>query len=116
MGQLHVKVLASLLTHKLVGIYDISRKRGMHVSGKYEARNFQNIESLLEKCDAVVIAVPTENHYEYAKLALEYDCHILVEKPITQTVAQARFLMDLAGRKKKTHTSWSRREVQWSCN
>ena len=101
MGQLHVKVLASMLTHKLMGVYDISRKRGMHISGKYETRNFQEIESLLEKCDAVVIAVPTENHYEYAKLALEYDCHILVEKPITQTVAQARFLMDLAGRKKR---------------
>ena len=101
MGQFHIKVLASMLTHRLIGVYDISKERGRQIAEKYETRNFNHVESLFEKCDAVVISVPTENHYEYAELALEYDCHVLVEKPITQTVSQAKYLMELASQKKK---------------
>ena len=42
------------------------------------------------------MAVPTVHHYEVAKKALSTGKHVLVEKPITETVAQARELVDLA--------------------
>src|SRR5690606_2606814 len=45
------------------------------------------------------VAVPTVHHYAVAKKALERGRHVLVEKPMTATVEQARELVDLAGRK-----------------
>ncbi len=49
--------------------------------------------------DAVVIATPTHTHYPLAKKALEAGKHVWVEKPITDDVAQAEELVDLADRK-----------------
>ena len=96
MGQYHTNVLASMLTHKLVGVYDINKKRADQIAEKYETHSFRQVEALLNKIDAAVISVPTNYHYQYAKLAIEYDCHILVEKPITQNLEQARSLIQLA--------------------
>ena len=96
MGQYHVNVLASMLTHKLVGVYDINKERAEQIAEKHETRSFAQVEALLARADAVVISVPTQNHFEYAKMAIEHDCHVLVEKPITQTIEQAESLIRLA--------------------
>jgi predicted dehydrogenase len=50
---------------------------------------------------AVVIATPTSTHYALAKAALEHDKHVLVEKPITENVAHAEELCELADRRGK---------------
>ena len=101
MGQYHVNVLSSMLSHNLIGIYDTNPERSQELAAKYEINSFKDIESLLDKTDAIVVSVPTENHYDYAKLALEHDCHILVEKPITLTLKDAESLMKIASTKKK---------------
>ncbi len=101
MGQYHTNVLASMLTHKLAGVYDINKARAKEIAEKYETQSFNQVEALLNKVDAAVISVPTEHHYKYAKLAIENGCHVLVEKPITQNLEQARSLIQLAENKKK---------------
>ena len=52
--------------------------------------------------DAVVIATPVFTHFELAKKALESGKHVLLEKPMTGSVAEAEKLIELAGRYKKT--------------
>jgi predicted dehydrogenase len=52
--------------------------------------------------DAVVIATPIATHYELAKEALRHDKHLLIEKPLTTTVAQAKELIEQAEKKRKT--------------
>ena len=101
MGQYHVNVLSAMNTHKLVGVYDLNQEHAQHVVANYDIKVFSSLESLLERVDAVTIAVPTGLHYEVAKKAIEYDCHVLLEKPITETVAQAEGLMALARQKGK---------------
>ncbi len=96
MGQYHVNVLTTLRTHKVVGIYDIDQRKCQQISNKYEVKKFSHIDKMLEQVDAVTIAVPTKNHYEYTRRALESGCHVLVEKPITETVEQAEELVKLA--------------------
>jgi predicted dehydrogenase len=49
--------------------------------------------------DAIVIATPVSSHYDLAKKALQEGKHVLVEKPMTASVAQAKELMDLASQK-----------------
>jgi predicted dehydrogenase len=58
----------------------------------------KSIEELLqnESIDLVVITTPNETHFPYAKAALEAGKHVVLEKPVTNTSAEARQLIDLA--------------------
>ncbi|MES0488823.1 MAG: Gfo/Idh/MocA family oxidoreductase [Leptospirales bacterium] len=96
MGQYHVNVLSALNTHNLVGVYDTDIETGKKVSEQYSIINFETPEKLMEECDAVTIAVPTNLHYEMTKKALGKGCHVLIEKPITESIEQAKELIDMA--------------------
>src|SRR5262245_10619500 len=52
--------------------------------------------------DAVVIATPVATHYEFARKALEHGKHVLVEKPIAASVAEAESLIDIAAKRNLT--------------
>ncbi|MFH0975483.1 MAG: Gfo/Idh/MocA family oxidoreductase [Spirochaetota bacterium] len=101
MGQFHVSV-ASTLKNKitLCGIYDIDLSKSREISNKYKINCFNKVEDLLENVEAVVIAVPTYLHYKYAALALDRNIHVLVEKPVTERIDQARKLANKAKKNK----------------
>ncbi len=101
MGQYHVNVVSSLATHQIVGIYDANPERAKEMGDKFKIPVFSRAEDLFEKTDAVTVAVPTIYHYEVAKKALEMNNHVLIEKPITETLDQAREIMEVAQRNKK---------------
>jgi len=101
MGQYHLNVVSSMNTHEMVGIYEENQDRSLELAAKFETKSFSSIEDLLENVDAVTIAVPTFLHYQIAKKALEYDCHVLLEKPMTQKLEEAIELQKLAKDKKK---------------
>ncbi|MDX1959466.1 MAG: Gfo/Idh/MocA family oxidoreductase [Leptospiraceae bacterium] len=100
MGQYHVNVSKQLAEATLVGIYDADPDRAKLIADKYETSPFSELDKLLEKVDGVVIAAPTFLHYSIAKQALNAGKHVLVEKPITETVAQAKEIVELANSKK----------------
>lgn len=82
---------------------DVSAQRVAKFARQYPATTFtQKFDDLLNdnSLDAVVIATPTAAHYPLAKAALEAGKHVLVEKPMTATVAQAQELVALAKKKK----------------
>lgn len=54
-----------------------------------------------KKIDAVVVSTPVKTHYQIAKKALEAGKHVLVEKPMTNSLKTASFLVDLADKKNK---------------
>ncbi|MCB1146783.1 MAG: Gfo/Idh/MocA family oxidoreductase [Leptospiraceae bacterium] len=96
MGQYHVNVVAGMANHELVGIYDSNPDRAKEIAAKYEVDAFESVESLLDQVEAVTVAVPTFLHYEIAKAALEKGVHVLLEKPITQTLEQALEITQIA--------------------
>ncbi len=59
---------------------------------------FDSVESLVDACEALTIVVPTPAHYEVARTALERGRHLLIEKPLTATLAQADELLAIAER------------------
>ena len=61
---------------------------------------YEDYEDFLSEIDAVYVASPHESHYEYTKMALEKGKHVLCEKPLTFSKAQAQELYELAGQKK----------------
>lgn len=64
-------------------------------------KGYDDFDALLadEGCDTVYIAVPNHLHYEYAKLALKADKHVIVEKPLTSHIKEAESLSALAAKK-----------------
>jgi predicted dehydrogenase len=100
MGQYHVNVAKMLSDAELVGIYDASTERATQIAEKHKTKAFASEADLLKEVDAIIIAAPTFLHHKIAKQALTEKKHVLVEKPISQTVEEARELVKLANENK----------------
>lgn len=96
MGQHHARVLGLLKDVELVGISDINVERGLDTASKYRVRFFEDYHDLLDHVDAVCIAVPTRLHHAVGVAALKAGVHVLIEKPIAASIAEAESLVNLA--------------------
>ena len=92
MGQRHCRVYSNLRRAQLVGVFDADSKRGCEVSTRYGVASFKRMDDLLENVDAVSLAVPTPLHFDLAMHCLGRGVHVLVEKPIAETLEQAEML------------------------
>lgn len=96
LGSLHAKVYSQLKDVSLVGICDINKKTAKNTAIQYNTNYYTDYKDLLDKTDAVSIAVPTSMHYNVAKDFLESKIHVLIEKPITTTLTEADELLAIA--------------------
>lgn len=96
MGQHHVRILSLLKDVELVGISDVNIERGIETASRYRARFFENYRDLLPHVDAVCVAVPTRMHYEVGMVCLGAGVHVLLEKPIAASIAEAEALVNFA--------------------
>jgi len=92
MGQRHCRVYSAQRRAQLAGVFDAAQALGRQVARQYEARFYETVDDLLEQVDAVSIVTPTPSHFDLALRAIERGIHVLVEKPITETVEQAEAL------------------------
>lgn len=100
LGHFHAEKYAELANAELVAVVDLDRERAEVVAGKTGARAFTDYREILDRVDAVSIVVPTQAHYEVAKAFLEKGVHVLLEKPITTTLAEADELIRIAATQK----------------
>ncbi|UCC63529.1 MAG: Gfo/Idh/MocA family oxidoreductase [Anaerolineae bacterium] len=96
MGERHCRVCANLPRVELVGVADLNQERGRKVAERYETTYFANHRALLSEVGAVTVAASTPVHYALATECLEQGLHVLVEKPMTETIDQARQLVQMA--------------------
>jgi predicted dehydrogenase len=82
----------------LVGVYEPNPKRVAQLKRDYGVTCFNSLSELLFEVDAVTVASPTAFHHTLARQALQAGVHVLVEKPITETLSQAKNLIDLSNR------------------
>ena len=97
LGAAHARILSEVSDSDLVGVADSDSARAREVAGRLSVMSLDAGE-LVEACDAVVVAVTTSAHYEVTRSALESGCHVLVEKPLTPTLAEADDLIETADR------------------
>ncbi|MEI0603193.1 Gfo/Idh/MocA family oxidoreductase [Brachyspira alvinipulli] len=95
MGQFHLNVINQINQINLSGIYDENKNHLDEISQKYNIKKFNSIDEAIDNADAVIIATPTIYHFEIAKKAVEKGKHVLVEKPMTETYAQALELEEI---------------------
>jgi predicted dehydrogenase len=94
-GRYHALKVAASTRTRLSGIYDPDLERAKTVGWEAGAKELA-YEDLLDASDAVIVAAPAEAHYDLAAQALRAGKHVLVEKPIAATLAQADELGALA--------------------
>ena len=85
----------------LVGFCDILSDRSEYFANHFHARSYKSFESMLEneKPDLVLVLTPSGLHYEHTKIAFDYGCNVLCEKPITMLPSQAEELKEIAQEK-----------------
>jgi predicted dehydrogenase len=99
LGKFHAQKYAQQPNSKLVAVCDTNLATAQALAAQLGTRAVDNIDALLPEVDALSIVVPTQQHYHIAKKCLLAGKHILLEKPMTTTVAEAQELVDIATEK-----------------
>ncbi len=99
MGVHHARVYNEIPFANLVGIADPNERKAREVALKFRTRAFTDFEDLLAKdLDAVSIVVPTSLHTEVALRVADYGVDMLIEKPIADSLENARKIVKTARR------------------
>jgi predicted dehydrogenase len=96
LGRFHAQKYAQLDNAELVAVVDADRATAERVAGELGVQASSDYAAVLEQVEAVSIAVPTPLHHAIGCAALRRGVHVLMEKPIATTVAEARELVELA--------------------
>jgi predicted dehydrogenase len=96
LGKIHIRLLKEIDKFQLVGFYDANPESAKLVENEFGIKSFATIDELLNEVDAVDIVTPTITHYECASKAIKKSKHLFVEKPVTNTIEEAKSLMGLA--------------------
>lgn len=99
LGRFHAQKYASLSGVELVGVADSNTEQAGAVAKECNCTPYTDYKELLPLVDAVSIAVPTSLHHEVAKDCLDAGIDILLEKPVTVTLAEADDLIKRAEQK-----------------
>ena len=99
MGRYHAEKFAALRGTKLIAVVDADGARAAALAEKLAVRPLTDYREVFGKVDAAVIAVPTDRHHAVARECLQHGLHLLIEKPIATTLAEADELIELAARK-----------------
>jgi len=102
MGEYHVGVLAEMARVDMAAVADVSGERARAIAERYDTKHFTDYRDLFGKVDVAVVAVPTAMHYDVAREFLEAGIHVLLEKPCTNDLDQARELFAIAEKKNLT--------------
>lgn len=98
LGKFHAEKYAQSQNAELVGIVDTDAETRDRIAQDLQAESCDDVTGLFGRVDAVSIVVPTIHHHRLAKQCLEQGIHVLLEKPITESLEQADELIELAAR------------------
>ncbi len=98
LGRIHARILSGLPQFKLVGLIDPVPASLERASAEFQAPGFRSWQALRGSIDAAVIATPTSFHHQVALELMVAGVHLLVEKPLAATYAEACEMVELARR------------------
>ncbi|MCK6607871.1 MAG: Gfo/Idh/MocA family oxidoreductase [Flavobacterium sp.] len=98
LGKIHLRLLNQSEKYELVGFYDAFEENANKVAAEFGYKKFDSIAELIAAVDVVDIVTPTMQHFECAKQVIEAGKHIFIEKPISNTVAEAEEIIALTNK------------------
>jgi predicted dehydrogenase len=96
LGKWHADKYAAAADCELIAVVDTNLDNARDIAQKHGADAFEDYRDVIPLVDAVSLVVPTSAHYKIAREILEAGIHCLIEKPITETVAEAETLIEIA--------------------
>jgi len=96
LGKFHAQKYASLPNSHLVGVCDIDFDTAQSIAQQFSCPAFTDYRTLIGLVDAVSIVTPTPSHHAIAHFFLEQGIHVLLEKPIAVTLAEADDLIQIS--------------------
>ncbi len=101
LGKIHAGLYREVDLANLVGIYDSDIKKAEEIADDLNVTAYKDIDQLFQKTEAVNIVTPTSTHFDLARQALGHDCHLFIEKPITEREHEAEEIIRLAKEKNR---------------
>ena len=95
LGKFHLNNWKEIEGVKLVGFYDPNDDNAFEVSKKYELKRYKDPAVLMDSCDIVDVVAPTTVHYELVKMAILKSKHVFVEKPLANSMQEAKEIVKL---------------------
>jgi predicted dehydrogenase len=95
LGKFHLNNWREIKKAELAGFYDPDDAVAREVADKYQLARFSDPVDLIDACDAVDIVAPTPAHFSLCEKAIRKGKHVFVEKPLANTMAEARELVKL---------------------
>jgi predicted dehydrogenase len=96
LGKIHIRLIKEIAEFQLVGFFDIDPATREQVAAEFGILPFESMDQLIDLCDVVDIVTPTLSHYECAVKALKKSKHVFIEKPLANSIEEAREMMALA--------------------
>ncbi len=96
LGKIHIKCAQEIAEYKLLGFYDVDAKNAHEVANTLGVTYYPNMDQLIDECDVIDIVTPTITHYEVAAKAIKKSKHVFIEKPLTNTIDEAKKLLSLS--------------------
>ncbi len=96
LGKFHLQNWKEIPGVELVGFYDPSDEQARLVEASFGLKRFPDPESLIAVAEAIDIVAPTDHHFDLCERVVRAGKHVFVEKPISETLEQARALVKLA--------------------
>jgi len=96
LGSIHCKLIKEIPEFNLIGFYDPNNENAEKAESNFKIKRYKSVDELIGAVDCLDIVTPTIFHFDAAQKAIKSGKHIFVEKPVTQSVDEARILQELA--------------------
>ena len=95
LGKFHLNNWKEIEGVKLVGFFDPNNEADKQVNAEYGLKRFMDEDKLMDACDIIDVVVPTDHHFEVCMAAVRKGKHVFVEKPLTNTIEEAKQLVNM---------------------
>jgi predicted dehydrogenase len=95
LGKFHLNNWKEIEGVKLVGFFDPNNDNAKAVTAEYGLKRYMDEDKLMDACDIIDVVVPTDWHFEICMKAVRKGKHVFVEKPLCNTIAEAKDLVDM---------------------
>ena len=96
LGKIHLNCLKNMEEYELIGFFDPYLRNALEAEKNFDITKFDSIDSLIEAVDVVDVVTPTLNHFDCASKAIKSSKHVFIEKPLTNTIEEAKTLINLS--------------------
>ena len=77
-------------------MFDANPESANKLAQKHNIKSYTNVDDLIQLVDVIDIVKPTSSHFEYAVKAMRLSKHVFIEKPVTNTLEEAKKLLELS--------------------